>query len=113
MTAGRQGFTLVEVMVAVCLLSAVALAVTTTLVSAQRGRARSERSMQATQLAVAGIEQLRAGQTLETASVPPGFDRSASVVPWAGHPGLYRLEVSVSWNDGALHTFRLTTLGRR
>ena len=116
MTAARlpvRGFTLVEVMVAVLLLSVIALGVTTTLVSAQRARGVSEQSMHATQLALEGLEQLRAGQGLDNSRMPLGFDRSGTVVPWESHPGLYRLEVSVSWSDGVAHSFQLVTLAQR
>jgi len=104
---------LVEVLVAVLLLSVIALGVTTTLVSAQHARGVSEQSMHATQLSIEGIEQLRAGQGLDNSQVPPGFDRAGTVVPWANHPGLYRIEVSVSWSDGIAHTFELVTLAQR
>ena len=50
--AGRQrGFTLIEVLMAVVLLSTMALALSRTLIASQRARAASERWMQATRLA--------------------------------------------------------------
>jgi Tfp pilus assembly protein PilV len=107
------GFSLVETMVATLLLSAIALAVTQTLVGALQVRARNERWMQATQLATEGIEQLRAGHTLRPVAAHAGFERSGSVIPWNGHPGLQHVEVTVSWNDGEPHTFQLTTLARQ
>jgi len=107
------GFSLVEVMVATLLLSAIALAVTQTLVHALQVRARSERWMQATQLATEGIEQLRAGHSLRALPPGSGFDRSGTTAAWSGHPGLQRIDVSVSWNDGAPHTLQLTTLARQ
>ena len=108
----ERGFTLVEMLVAMLLLSTIALAVTTTLVSAQQARARSERWMQASQLATEGLERLRAGG----AAVPPapaGYQRTASVALWNGHAGLYRLEVTVSWDDGSTHRVQFVTLARR
>ena len=108
-----KGFSLVEVMVATVLLSAIALAVSQTLVGALRARAQSERWMQATQLATEGIEQLRAGHSLRTLAADVGFERTGSTMPWVGHPGVQRLEVTVSWNDGEPHTFQLTTLVRQ
>lgn len=107
------GFSLVETMVATLLLSAIALAVTQTLVGASQARARSERWMQATQLATEGIEQLRAGHTLRPVAASTGFERAGSVTPWNGHPGLQHVEVTVSWNDGEPHSFQLTTLARQ
>lgn len=107
------GFSLVEVMVATVLLSAVALAVTQTLVGALQMRARSERWMQATELATEGIEQLRAGHTLRPLPAGTAFERTGSVAAWSGHPGVQHLEVTVSWNDGEPHAFQLTTLARQ
>jgi len=111
--AGRQhGFTLIETLMAVLLLSTMALTLTRTLIAAQRGRATSERWMQAAQLAAEGIEQLRAGHALG----PPrsgDCDRRGEVVAWNSHERLVRLVVTVSWNDGAAHEFQLSTLVHR
>jgi type II secretory pathway pseudopilin PulG len=106
-------FSLVEVMVATLLLSTIALALTQTLVSALRTRARNELWMQATQLAAEGIEQLRAGHTLRPLPAGTGFERSGTTAPWDGHPSVRRLEVTVSWNDGEPQRFQLTTLARQ
>lgn len=100
-------------MVAILLLSAVALAVTQTLVFALQARARSERWMQATQLATEGIEQLRAGHALQPLAASTGFQRSGTVSPWSTYLGVQRLDVTVSWNDGEPHQFELTTLARQ
>ncbi len=105
------GFTLVEVMVAVVLLSVVALGLTATLISTQRALAVSEKWMRATQFAAEGIEQSRAGQSLSV--VPDGFARSVRIAPWNGHVGVLRLEVTVAWNDGGARSLQLTTLVRR
>lgn len=109
----KQGFTLIEVLMAVLLLSTIALALTRTLISSQRARAASERWLQATQLAAEGIEQLRTGQPLGPIHIPGDFDRAAQVTPWSGHDGLVRLDVTVSWDDGEPHRFQLSTLARR
>lgn len=98
---------------AVLLLSAIALGLTRTLVGAQRARAVSEKWMQATQLAAEGIEQLRAGRTLGPLRIAGGFERSGSATLLTGHAALYRLEVTVSWNDGQPHSMQLSTLVRR
>jgi prepilin-type N-terminal cleavage/methylation domain-containing protein len=112
--AGRQrGFTLIEVLMAVVLLSTMALALTRTLIASQRARAVSERWMQATQLAAEGIEQLRAGQPVGPIRILGDFDRRGEVTPWMGNDRLVRLAVTVSWNDGEAHDFQLTTLMHR
>ncbi len=107
------GFMLIELMIALVLLSAAALALGSTLLSTQHALAASRRWVGAAQLAADGLEQLRAGQ-------PPGpvrdaaeFARAVAVTPWSGHVGLQRLEVTVTWNDGESHTVRLVTLARR
>jgi prepilin-type N-terminal cleavage/methylation domain-containing protein len=107
------GFSLVEVMVATLLLSTIALAVTQTLVNALQVRTRSERRLRAVQLATEGIEQLRAGHSLRSLPAGSGFTRSGATTAWSGHPGVQRLDVTVSWNDGEPHTFQLTTLARQ
>jgi prepilin-type N-terminal cleavage/methylation domain-containing protein len=107
------GFTLVEVMIALVLLSSIALGVTSTLVAAQRARVVSENWMEATQLATEGLEQLRAGHSLGPVRNGGHFDRTGSVAGWNGHPGLYHLEVTVTWNDGEPRHLQLVTLARR
>jgi prepilin-type N-terminal cleavage/methylation domain-containing protein len=112
--AGRQrGFTLIEVLMAVVLLSTMALALSRTLIASQRARAASERWMQATRLAAEGIEQLRAGQPVGPSRVPGDFDRRGEVTAWNDDDRLVRLAVTVSWNDGEPHDFQLTTLVHR
>ena len=69
--------------------------------------------MQATQLAAEGVEQLRAGQSLRPLGCGYFFERTGRVGLWNDHPGLYRVDVTVSWNDGTPHTFLLSTLVRR
>ncbi len=108
-----HGFTLIEVIVAVLLLSVIALALTTTLISTQRALVASKKRMEATQLAADGLERLRTGQPLDALPSAGGFDRSGSDAPWNGHQGLHRLEVTVSWNDGGPQDVHLATLVRR
>lgn len=112
-TPAAHGFTLIELMIALVLLSAAALGLGSTLLGTQHAFAVSRRWVRAAQLAADGLEQLRAGQ-------PPGpvhdaaeFTRAVAVTPWSGHVGLQRLEVTVTWNDGEPHTVRLVTLARR
>ena len=113
MRGQERGFTLVEVMMAMLVLATMALALTQTLTSTQRARATSEKWMHATQLAVEGIEQFRAGHPLGAIANGGDFERAGTVAPWDGHPGLYRLQVTVSWNDGEPRRMQLTTLARR
>jgi prepilin-type N-terminal cleavage/methylation domain-containing protein len=107
-----RGFSLVELLIALALLSAVALGLSTTLITTHRALTASGKRMQAVQLAAEGLEQLRAGQLPGGERLAGDFERSASVTPWGGHAGLRRLEVTVSWNDGDTHTLQLVTLAR-
>jgi len=111
MREAAAGFTLVELLVALLVLSVAALGLSSTLASSGRALTLSRNLMQATQLAAEGMEQLRAGQVPD----PLGgeFKRSTATVRWDGYPGLQRLEVTVSWEDGEAHTVRLVTLARR
>lgn len=113
MRHGSDGFTLIEVLIALLLLSTMALALTQTLIGTQHAQTVSAQWSHATQLAVEGIEQFRAGHTLTAVPADKGFERSGDVTPWDGHPGLYRLEVTVSWNDGEPRRLQLITLARR
>jgi prepilin-type N-terminal cleavage/methylation domain-containing protein len=106
------GFTLVEVLIAMVLLSTCALGLARGLVGAQRAQETSDRWMTAVLLAGEGIEQLRAGQTVAAAPPASGFQRSGTVAP--GAPvGLDRLEVTVTWVDPAPRRFQIVTLARR
>ena len=111
--ADKRGVTLIEVLVAVVLLSTMALALTQTLIASQRARAVSERWIQATQLAAEGLEQLRAGHALRPLRNAGDFERRGEVTAWHGHDGLLLLAVTVSWNDGAPQECQLSTLVRR
>jgi prepilin-type N-terminal cleavage/methylation domain-containing protein len=113
MSRPAGGFTLVELLVAVLLLSVVALGLSSTLASTGKALRLSRKWMQATQVGAEGMEQLRAGQGADPIGGASGFDRSVVTTPWNGHPGLQRVEVTVSWDDGEEHTFRLVTLVRR
>jgi len=107
------GFTLVELLVALLVLSVAALGLSSTLASTGRALSLSRKWMQATQLATEGMEQLLAGQVPAPTGGAGGFERSVATASWNGHPGLQQVEVTVSWNDGEAHTFRLVTLARR
>ncbi len=109
----QNGSTLIELLMAVLLLSTMALTLTQTLIAAQRARTASERWTQAALLAAEGVEQLRAGHALGPIRIAGGFSRHAEVSPWSGHDRLVQLAVTVVWNDGADHDFRLVTLERR
>ena len=109
-----RGFTLVEVMMAVVVLSLVALALSSTLITARRARLVSQRRMKALQLAAQGMEQLRTGRS--PAPISPNrddFRRAASITAAEGHPELLKLEVTVTWNDGQAHSVRLRSAMRR
>jgi prepilin-type N-terminal cleavage/methylation domain-containing protein len=107
------GFTLIEVLAAVGLLSIIALALAKTLVTSMRSAMASGRWIRATQLAAEGMERLRAGDAPTTVAAFGEFERQAAVTTWSGNPRLFRLEVSVTWNDGESHVVRLVSLARR
>lgn len=109
----ERGFTLVEVLAAVGLLSIIALAVAQTLATSLRSAVASGRWMRATQLAAEGMERLRAGDAPGAIAVAGEFERQGVVAPWADNTRLLRLEVSVTWNDGEAHVVQLVSLARR
>jgi len=107
--AGAAGFSLVEVLVALVLLSFASLAVTSTLLTAQRSQRVAVRWGEAVQLAAEGVEQLRAGQALMSLPAGGRFRRRGRVVADAGRPGVATVEVEVAWEDDGAGEYRLAT----
>lgn len=108
-----HGFTLIELMIAVVLLSTAALALGRTLVITRQALAVSGKWACAAQLAAEAMEQVRAGQAPGPVHEAAEFARTVAVTSWSGHAGLQRIEVTVTWNDGESHSFGLVTLARR
>jgi prepilin-type N-terminal cleavage/methylation domain-containing protein len=104
------GLTLVEVLIALVLLSVISLALGSTLVAAQRAQRVSEHWMQALQLAAGGVEELRAGRGL--GRCPSQFRCSGQLTPVGAAMGLQRVEVTVEWDDDTAHSYQLSTLVR-
>lgn len=100
-----RGFTLVEVLVALLLLSIGALALADSLLAARRLQVESGRWMQAAALAEQGIERARAGACGD--DVEGSFTRTCSS---AAHGRLRRIEVHVRWSRPAARELSLTTL---
>lgn len=108
----ERGFTLIEVMVALCLFAIGAAALAETLVVAQRVRASSARWGRAVTLAEDRLERLRGGDRGEDAAPIGEFTRSWQREPFDGAPGLDRVEVTVDWEDRGRQRFTLTALLR-
>ena len=113
MMSGRRGFTLIEVMVALCLFALGAAALAQTLVMAQRVRASSARWGRATALAEERLERLRAGDRSEDAAPLGEFTRTWRAEDVAGEPGLERIDVGIDWEDRGHQRLTLTALVRR
>jgi len=109
----RRGFTLIEVMVAMCLFALGAAALAETLVVAQRVRASSARWSRATTLAEERLERLRAGDRSDDPAPIGEFTRSWHSEPFTGGPGLDRIDVNVDWEDRGRQRLTLTALLRR
>ena len=110
---GTKGFSLIEVMVAIVLFALVAAAVGQTVTFGQQNRQISENWMQATQLASARIEQVRAGMATDPAAEAGRFHRKTVVSSVAGHRNLQRIDVTVSWTDTEPRALTLSTLVHR
>ena len=109
----RRGFTLIEVMVAMCLFALGAAALAETLVVAQRVRASSARWGQAITLAEERLERLRGGDRSDDPAPIGEFTRAWRREAFDGGPGLERIDVTVDWEDRGHQRFTLTTLLRR
>jgi prepilin-type N-terminal cleavage/methylation domain-containing protein len=108
-----RGYSLLEVLLATLLFSLVATAVAQTIVFTQHSRRVSANWLRATELATERIEQVRAGVLVDDDPENGIFRRETALSGFAGHPGLTRVDVSVSWRDGEKRGFTLSTLVRR
>jgi prepilin-type N-terminal cleavage/methylation domain-containing protein len=108
-----RGYSLIEFLVATLIFSLVATAVAQTIVLTQRFRGVSANWLRATQLAVQRIEAFRAGVLIDEESESGIFRRETALSDVAGHPGLKRVDVTISWRDTEPKRFTLTTLVRR
>jgi Tfp pilus assembly protein PilV len=100
------GFTLLEAMVALLLLSLTALALSECLLASQRMQQESGRWMRAVALAEQAVEQARAGAANGDDVVGLFARRWSSSLAGVG---LWRVEVVVAWQG---REYRLTTLVR-
>jgi prepilin-type N-terminal cleavage/methylation domain-containing protein len=112
MAAGARGFTVIELLVAVAIFGVLAAGLAQTLIRAQQVRTSSARWMQATQLAEERLERLRAGDRTDDTGPIGAFMRSWQTQPALDQPGLERLDVVVTWEDGGRQRFGLSALAR-
>lgn len=103
-----RGFTLIEVMVALVLLSFAAIGLANCLVVAQRAQVESGRWMRALSLAEEGVERARANGC-GAADVVEAYSRTCTT----SGSGLERIEVAVSWSLPVRREVRLATMVRR
>ena len=108
----RRGFTLIEVVVALLIFSMIAVALTETLLGAQRAQVASGRWLRAVALAEQAIEAARMNGSAGEDSVGP-FHRTWSVATTNEELGLARIDVVVQWNLPSPQEFRLATLVKR
>lgn len=113
MMRAAAGYSLIEVTVAILLFGIVAAAVGQTVVITQRARQVSENWLQATQLAGERLEAVRAGALSDDTPTVGIFQRQTTVSAVAGHPGLRRVDVTISWADSAPKAFTLSSLVRQ
>lgn len=112
MAGGTRGFTMIELLVAVAIFTLLAAALAQTLVRAQHVRASSARWLRATQLAEERLERLRAGDRTDDAGPIGEFTRVWQAQPAVDPPGLDRVDVVVTWEDGGPQRFVLSALAR-
>lgn len=107
-----RGFTLIEVIVALLILSVTAVGLAETLMAAQRIQRTSGRWMEAVMLAERTLEQSRLGGTGGNDSVG-SFRRSWGRTPFDAELGLTRVDVVIEWGDPRPGRLHLTTLVRQ
>lgn len=105
-----SGFGTIEAIVATALLSVITAGVASTVVLARRVHTGVARERHATQLAIAAIERMRAGEAPTLDSQTPGFVVTGDLLAPDGNPHLLAARVRVSWTDGGPRALELTTL---
>ena len=115
----REGFTLIENLVAIVLIATGILGFSINTIGVIRGNYISHNVTIATNLAQDKMEEL-IGQTnpadgsdgplnSQGLASPSGFDRSWEVIPDPGKPGLSQIDVTVFWKDYIDHDVKLST----
>ncbi len=111
--AGKAGYSLIEILVALTLFSLVALGLSVGVGIAVRASKLSADFTLATILAQDKLEELSA-QTVflsDGSDAPaPGFTRDWSVTADAPEAGVTQIDVTVSWTDTTPHTVSLTAV---
>jgi prepilin-type N-terminal cleavage/methylation domain-containing protein len=107
---GANGFSLIEMLVALLVFSIVATGLAQTIVAAQATRHTSALLMDASQLAVTEVERIRAGQQPSGAQTSGPFSYAARIEPLADYPDLARVQVTVDWIDREPRQLELTAL---
>lgn len=112
MTATTRGFSLLEVVFALALLSVVSTGLAAAVAQSLRARAVARDLMQATQLAADAFELVRAGAVPEVSGASPDarFQRRVSLAAFAPSLHLQRVDVVVAWNDGQPRQVALSSL---
>jgi type II secretory pathway component PulK len=108
----QTGGSLIEVLIALLVLSIVAAGLAQTLVVALRARRTSGYWMQATQLAVERVERARSGRFGDDSETLGMFQRNVRVRPGLGSLPLERVDVTVEWQDNGPKEFTLSLLQR-
>jgi len=104
----RRGFSLLEVIVAMLVLSLAGAALTRTIVAANRAGIVIDRLRQAEQIAGQALEQARAGHVV--AALPAGTPWERQVDAIQTTPRLWRLSVEVAHRTDSRISIRLETL---
>lgn len=104
-----RGFTLIEVIVALGLLSMVALALTETLLGTQRALFLAEHQMEATVLAADALERARAAPGSDS-DRHGRFERRWTAAPADEALGLWQIDVVVEWSDPSPRKLTLRTV---
>lgn len=104
----RRGFTLIEVIVAMVLLSATSAMLTRTVIASQRAAHGLAALREAQRLAEAALETTRAGHAVPELPAGSFWRRSVSVTPAAS--GLRRMTVAVEHREDAALSVHLEGL---
>lgn len=111
--AGKAGFSLIELLVAMTLFAIAALGLSASVALVSRAGALSEHLTRATILAQDKLEELVSQNVPLTGGVDrphAGFTREWAVSPDDPEAGVTRIAVTVRWEGSELHSIALATM---
>lgn len=104
-----RGFSLVELLIALVVLTTASLTVATALIAANRHGLQTTNWLRAIVLMIDAQETVRAGHALDPQGEESHHQRRVVTTPDASDPRLRHVEITISWEDSMPHSWSLST----